>query len=229
MKSILGQNRPALLLLASLLHPPRGVAGVSLLGGVRDGLDLLLVASSSAAGVGPPSKFRREVEVVEVVTERGGTIALMSFGETRASRREKVLGGSEEHVLGDGEHNDVVMALAMRAEVNSMSITRPGPGRGPPRTVAEVVEQHLARHHVGRQLCALLLLASHLHPPRGVAGVSPLGGVRDGLDLLLVASSSAAGVGPPSKFSRGRDSRGRHGTRWYNRAHELRGGKGKGT
>ena len=28
----------------------------------------------------------------------------MSFGETRASRREKVLGGSEEHELGDGEH-----------------------------------------------------------------------------------------------------------------------------
>ena len=45
-----------------------------------------------------------EVEVVEIVTERGGTIALMSFGGTRASRREKVLGGSEEHELGDGEH-----------------------------------------------------------------------------------------------------------------------------
>ena len=28
--------------------------------------------------------------------------------------REKVLGGSEVHVLGDGEHNGVVVALAMR-------------------------------------------------------------------------------------------------------------------
>ena len=37
----------------------------------------------------------------------------MSFGGTRASRREKVLGGSEEHVLGDGEHNGVVVALAI--------------------------------------------------------------------------------------------------------------------
>ena len=40
--------------------------------------------------------------------------ASMSSGGTRASRREKVLGGSEEHLLGDGEHNVVVMALAMR-------------------------------------------------------------------------------------------------------------------
>jgi len=30
-------------------------------------------------------------------------------------RRGKVLGGSEEQVLGDGEHNGVVVALAMRA------------------------------------------------------------------------------------------------------------------
>ena len=38
----------------------------------------------------------------------------MSFGGTRASRREKVLGGSEKHALGDGEHNGVVVALAMK-------------------------------------------------------------------------------------------------------------------
>ena len=38
----------------------------------------------------------------------------MSFGGTRASRREKVLGCSEEQVLGDGEHNGVVLAMAMR-------------------------------------------------------------------------------------------------------------------
>ena len=52
-------------------------------------------------------------EVAEVVAERGGTIALIDFGgKTRASRKEKVLGGSEERVHWDEEDNDVVLALA---------------------------------------------------------------------------------------------------------------------
>jgi len=38
----------------------------------------------------------------------------LSFGGTRASRREKVLGGSEEHVLGDGEHNGVVLSWSLQ-------------------------------------------------------------------------------------------------------------------
>jgi hypothetical protein len=41
-------------------------------------------------------------EVVEVVTERAGTIALMIFGETRASRKEEDPGGSAKGVLSHG-------------------------------------------------------------------------------------------------------------------------------